>query len=82
MAVGRNVAVTFLAEDIETLQVDPEVVSQPDQLSNLLPVSGAAVRVTALLAGKLAEHVEPQEIPAGVLVRVPVPVPDLLTVKV
>ena len=42
----------------------------------------AAVNVTTALRLNAYEQVEPQLIPAGLLVTVPVPVPDLLTVRV
>ena len=44
------------------------------------PAAGAAVKVT-MPAESDAEHVAPQLMPAGVLVTVPAPVPDLLTVS-
>jgi len=42
------------------------------------PASGVAVRVTEVFGSKFAEHMVPQLMPAGLLVIVPVPVPDLL----
>jgi len=42
---------------------------------------GAAVRATVLPIGKSAAQVVPQEIPLGLLVTVPVPVPDVVTVN-
>jgi hypothetical protein len=49
---------------------------------NVEPVAGVAVNVTAAPVVKDAEHVVPHAIPAGLLVTVPVPVPDLETVSV
>src|SRR5206468_86621 len=46
------------------------------------PAAGAAVRVTTVPVVKAVEQVAPQEIPAGVLVTVPLPAPDLVTVSV
>jgi hypothetical protein len=43
-----------------------------------LPAIGTAVRVTLARLRKLALHVVPQLIPAGLLVTVPVPVPVLV----
>src|SRR5260221_10072104 len=45
------------------------------------PEAGAALRVTAVPCAKLALHVAPQLIPAGVLVTVPVPAPARVTVS-
>ena len=42
---------------------------------------GVAVSVTELASGKLALHFVPQEMPAGLLVTVPVPAPDFVTVS-
>ena len=59
----------------------------PEQPAPLQPlkVEGAvavAERVTIVLGAKPKEQVEPQLIPVGLLVTVPVPVPDSLTVNV
>src|SRR6266581_6255377 len=59
----------------------------PEQPPPLQPVkvelaSGVAVKVTAVALANGAAHVAPQVMPAGELVMVPVPVPDLLTVSV
>ena len=44
--------------------------------------AGLAVNVTVVLTGKAAEQLEPQSMPAGELVTLPVPVPDFVTVRV
>src|SRR4029450_5893245 len=44
--------------------------------------AGAAVKVTAVPLANAAAHVVPQEMPAGLLVTVPLPVPALETVNV
>jgi len=54
----------------------------PLQPENTEPLAAAAVRVTLVPLEKLAEQVLPQLIPAGVLLTVPPPVPDLATVRV
>jgi len=73
---------TDLARLVATVQVWPETVSQP-----LHPVkpdnrAGLAVSVTTALLAYDAEHVDPQLIPAGLDVTVPLPRPVLLTVRV
>src|SRR5436305_3026141 len=49
--------------------------------SKVEPVVGVAVNVTCVPLLKLALHVVPQLIPAGLLVTVPAPVPAFVTVK-
>ena len=51
----------------------------PDQPVTVDPASAEAVRVTLVPIVKFAWHVVPQFIPAGLLVTVPLPVPDFLT---
>jgi hypothetical protein len=46
------------------------------------PEAGAALSVTSVLFPKSAEHVVPHEMPAGLLVTVPVPDPANVTAKV
>jgi hypothetical protein len=77
-AAVLNVAVTEVADATMMLQV-PVPLHAPDQPANVEPVAGVAVRVTAVPAVKLALHVWPQLIPAGVLLTVPEPVPALTT---
>ena len=74
-------AVTDCAWLIETVQVVAVPVQAPDQLVKVEPAAGAAVRVTDVPLLKLAEHVLPQLIPAGLLVTVPVPVPARVRVR-
>jgi hypothetical protein len=45
----------------------------------MLPFAGDAVRVSAVPASKLAEHVVPQATPEGLDVTVPAPVPAKVT---
>jgi hypothetical protein len=71
-------AVTLLATSMVTVQ--PAVPLQaPDHPANVLPLAGAAVRVTEEPEENEAEQVEPQLIPPVVDVTVPLPVPDLAT---
>ena len=55
----------------------------PLQPTKVLPLAACAVRVMALVLAKLADALEqvlPQLRPAGLLVTLPVPVPDLVSV--
>ena len=65
-----------------TVHVPVPVQPPPLQPLNVDPAAGAAVKVTAVPLANAAEHAAPQEIPAGLLVIVPVPAPVLLTVSV
>ncbi len=56
-------------------------VQAPDHPAKVEPVDGVAVRLTVVPLSKLAEQVEPQLIPAGLLVTVPFPLPDSDTVS-
>jgi hypothetical protein len=49
---------------------------------NVDPAAGAAVKVTAVPLAYAATQVAPHEMPAGLLVTVPIPAPVLLTVSV
>lgn len=82
VGVELKVAVTLRAPRTETVQV--EVPEQPDPLqpANSDPEAAAAVRVTWLDSGKLAEQAEPQSMPAGDEVTVPWPLPSRETVSV
>jgi hypothetical protein len=64
-----------------TLHVVPLLEVQPVQLARVEPLAAVAVSVTLLPELKLALQTEPQLIPTGLLVTVPVPVPDLLTLR-
>ena len=73
-------AVTDLAADMATVQV-PVPVQAPDQPEKLLPDAATALRVTLVPETNEAVQAEPQEIPVGVLLTVPEPVPLRLTVR-
>ena len=77
-----KVAVTVVAALSVTVQVP--VPEQPPPLQPLKtePAAGAAVKVMAVPLAYVAAQVAPQEIPAGLLVTVPVPAPLGLTVSV
>lgn len=73
-----NVAVTLWAALIETMHA-PEPLHAPPHPAKLEPTAGAGVSVTLEPEVKLAVHVAPQLMPAGVLETSPVPVPALVT---
>ena len=75
-----NVAVTARAAVIDTVQA-PVPVHAPDQPANVEPEAAAGVSVTDAPLVKLALHVEPQLMPAGDEVTVPVPVPAFVTAR-
>jgi hypothetical protein len=74
-------ALTDFAASMVTLHA-PVPLQAPPQPANVEPESGVAAKFTTVPLAKLAEHVVPQEIPEGVLVTAPVPVPLLDTVRV
>jgi hypothetical protein len=76
-----KVAVTLVLALTVTVQVVVPV-QAPDQPAKVEPEEAVAVRVTEVPLLKVAAQVEPQFIPAGVLVTVPVPVPAGVTVRV
>jgi len=78
---SANVAVTVCAAFTVTLQVPVPVQPPPLQPVNVEPVAGVALNVTAVPVVNDVEHVVPQEIPAGVLVTVPLPAPVFVTVS-
>jgi hypothetical protein len=81
-ATWVKVAVTDFAALKLTVQEAPETESHPLQLEKTDPVAAVAVRVTTVPLSYWAEQVEPQSIPLGLEVTVPLPGPDLATVSV
>ena len=79
-ALAVKVAVTAALPVKVTLHA-PVPVQAPDQPANVEVAFGAAVSVTIVPLVKLALHVVPQLIPAGLLVTFPAPVPALWTVS-
>jgi len=75
-----NVAPTEVAAFMVTLQVDVPL-QAPVQPAKVELAAGVGVSVTAVPAAKLAAHVVPQLMPAGVLAMLPVPVPEGVTVS-
>src|SRR5207244_3279543 len=78
---GVKGAVTVVAAERVTVQVPLPEQPPPVQPVKVEPAAGVAVNVTAVPLVKLAEHVAPQVIPAGLLVTVPEPVPAAVTVS-
>src|SRR5829696_252713 len=81
-ACSPNVAVTSRAWAIATVHVPVPEQPSPSQPANVDPDAGVAVSVTDVPLVKLAEQLDPQLMPAGLLVTVPLPPPDLTTVRV
>lgn len=78
-----KLAVTDLAVLMVTTQVPIPVQLSPLQPLNLsLLEAGTAARVICVFSVKGLEQVVPQLIPAGVLVIVPLPAPDLDTLRI
>ena len=75
-------AVTDVAALTVTAQVPVPEQPPPLQPVKVEPAAGVAVSVTAVPLVNEAEHVAPQEMPAGALVMVPLPAPLELTVSV
>jgi len=75
-------AVTVVAAVSVTVQVPVPEQPPPVQPVKVELASGVAAKVTAVPLANAAEHVAPQVMPAGLLVTVPAPAPDLLTVNV
>lgn len=76
LAVTLVAALTLTVHELEA----PE--QAPLQPEKVLPVVATADKVTLVPLLKLAEQVEPHEIPEGLLLTVPIPVPDLEILKV
>ncbi len=71
---GANVAVTLWLDVGVKVQVAVPV-QAPSQPVKIEPGAGLAARLTCVPDVNVAEHVDPQLIPAGELVTVPLPVP-------
>jgi hypothetical protein len=80
LVLAVKVAVIACAALIVAVHV-PVPEQPPLQPVKVEPAAGVAVSVTAVPEVKEVEQVAPQEIPAGELVTVPLPVPALATVS-
>jgi hypothetical protein len=76
-----NVAVTAGAVESDTEQVPVPEQPPPLHPEKVEPAAAPPERVTIVPPGKVAEHIDPQLIPAGALMTVPSPVPALATVS-
>jgi hypothetical protein len=67
-----------------TVQVSPDAMPHPVQVTEVDPPVGVPVKVTVCPVSKLALHDEgyEQSIPAGLLITVPMPVPPKFTVRI
>lgn len=74
-ATVLNIAVTVVLPESVTVHVLVPL-HAPDQPANVEFAPGVAVNVSAVPDWKLALQVEPQLMPAGLLVTVPLPVPE------
>ena len=77
-----NFALTVRAAVALTLHLDFLPEHAPAQLAKPDPFEALALSVTDLPKANLCEHLCGQLIPAGVLVTLPEPFPDLRTVRV
>ena len=75
-----NRALTVLAALMVTTQL-PVPVHPPSQPAKVEPAFAAAVRVTTVPEANLCVQEDPHEIPKGLLLTVPPPVPALTTVR-
>ena len=75
-----NVALTDASELSITLHA-PVPLHAPDQPAKVEPAPGAELSVTVVPLAKLAPQVDPQLMPAGLLVTVPAPEPPVVTVN-
>jgi len=74
--------VTEVAAFRVTVQVPVPEQPPPLQPEKVEPAAGVAVKITVVPPAYAAMHVAPQEMPAGLLVTVPIPEPVLFTVSV
>jgi hypothetical protein len=79
---AENAAVTAASAFMTTTHVPVPEYPPPDQPAKVEFVSALALSVIFVPALTSLVQVLPQLIPAGLLVTVPVPVPDLFTVSV
>ena len=78
---GAKVAVTVVAAVTVTAHVPVPVQPPPPQPVKVDPEAALAVSVTELPLAKLLEQLAPHVMPAGVLVTVPLPAPNLTTAR-
>lgn len=79
---GTNIAVTVVFAVSVNTQVSVVPLHAPSHRPKVQPAPGVAVSVTEVSLGKDVEHVEGQAIPTGVLVMLPCPETDDVSVTV
>ena len=77
-----KVAVTDFAALIVIVHVPVPTQPAPVQPVKIESIAGATVSVTTVLLAYVSEQSEPQAMPVGLLVTMPLPVPALTTVNV
>src|SRR5579884_3132291 len=76
-----NVAVTVCCDAVTaTVHVGSLPEQLPDHPANAFPAGAVAVSVTLVPSANPAPQLDPHEMPVGLEVTVPIPVPTLLTV--
>jgi hypothetical protein len=80
VGAALKVADTVVFAFIVTLQA-PAPLHPPAHAPNVEVAAGVSVSVTTVPAANVPWHVVPQLMPAGLLVMVPPPVPELCTVS-
>jgi len=80
VAAALNRAPTEVAAFVVTVHDDVPL-HPPDHPPNVALAAGAAVSVTTAPAEKLATQVVPQLMPDGLLVTLPEPLPEVVTVS-
>src|SRR5947199_3137551 len=81
MKTSENVAVTDLAAVIVTTHEGEVPLQAPPHCLNVAPLAVEAVSVTMVPELKLAEQLNEQRIPSGLLATVPLPEPRAATVR-
>jgi len=76
-----NAAVSAVAEVMVTVQGPVPAQFSPLQPVKVEPFAGVALRMTEVPLGNVPEQLDPQMIPSGVLMTVPLPAPIFATAR-